>query len=52
MKKILPVVILVIAAASLIGIGLYNKGRGKAKLQIAVPKEQRMFLAIGAQGSG
>lgn len=36
MKKILPVVILVIAAASLIGIGLYNKGRGKAKLQIAV----------------
>jgi ribose transport system substrate-binding protein len=36
MKKILPVVIIVTAAAALIGIGLYNKGRGKAKVQIAV----------------
>jgi ribose transport system substrate-binding protein len=36
MKRIVPVVILVIVAGIFIGIGLVSKGKGKGKLQIAV----------------
>jgi ribose transport system substrate-binding protein len=36
MKKVLPVVVLVVAAVVFIAIGIANKGKGKNKLQIAV----------------